>query len=213
VEDLDVRVFYGSGIYASDSFRMYSPLLPGGGAPRDEERWIAKRTRAVDRWAVARRRPVDASRRQRHRRAANVLEGRDEDGEEKAGLTLIDEQDGEESGMSSGPGVEEVGDFMSDEEQEEDEQQWRRVVPGGTSLEWRTRRYLRALYRADNDRQGAAEIHGTPNPHRKYPVVADGGQIWRWGLEGIVYDIHRGVRITRPRDRRRLAKLLADGEE
>jgi hypothetical protein len=38
--------------------------------------------------------------------------------------------------------------------------------------------------------------------------MADDTQIWRWGLEGIVYDIHAGPRIVRLRDRRRLASLL-----
>ena len=35
-------------------------------------------------------------------------------------------------------------------------------------------------------------------------------QIWRWGLEGIVYDIHSGPKITRARDRRRLNALCPD---
>jgi hypothetical protein len=31
--------------------------------------------------------------------------------------------------------------------------------------------------------------------------------IWRWGLEGIVYDIHKGPQITLERDRKRLRQL------
>lgn len=47
--DLDVKVFYGSGIYASDSFRIYSPLLPGGGATHKEAEWTAQWAEAVNR--------------------------------------------------------------------------------------------------------------------------------------------------------------------
>ena len=47
--DTDIKVFYGAGVYASDSFRIYSDLLPGGGAPCRERHWEAKRIRAVER--------------------------------------------------------------------------------------------------------------------------------------------------------------------
>ena len=33
--------FAGVGQYAMDSFAIYSPLLPGGGAPRDEALWLS----------------------------------------------------------------------------------------------------------------------------------------------------------------------------
>jgi hypothetical protein len=45
---LDVTVFYGAGRYASDSFRIYSPLLPGKGAPQKEQYWVEKRARALE---------------------------------------------------------------------------------------------------------------------------------------------------------------------
>jgi hypothetical protein len=35
-----VYPFAGVGQYAMDSFAIYSPLLPGGGAPRDEAYWL-----------------------------------------------------------------------------------------------------------------------------------------------------------------------------
>jgi hypothetical protein len=46
---LDVRVFHGAGRYASDSFRIYSDLLPGGGGPEREGRWMEKWDRALGR--------------------------------------------------------------------------------------------------------------------------------------------------------------------
>lgn len=48
-DSLDVRVFHGAGIYASDSFRIYSPLFPGRGAPEHEGKWVGKRERARER--------------------------------------------------------------------------------------------------------------------------------------------------------------------
>jgi hypothetical protein len=48
-QDLDVRVFYGAGRYASDSFRIYSDLMPGGGGPSREAQWLDKRSRAIER--------------------------------------------------------------------------------------------------------------------------------------------------------------------
>lgn len=46
---MDVTVFYGAGRYASDSFRIYSPLLSGRGAPQQEQYWVDKRARALER--------------------------------------------------------------------------------------------------------------------------------------------------------------------
>ncbi len=46
---LDVKIFHGAGIYASDSFRIYSDLLPGKGGPEKEGRWLEKRGRASER--------------------------------------------------------------------------------------------------------------------------------------------------------------------
>jgi hypothetical protein len=51
---LDVRVFYGAGRYASDSFRIFSTLLPGNGAPEKEKYWLDKRSRALKRMRIAR---------------------------------------------------------------------------------------------------------------------------------------------------------------
>lgn len=53
--DLDVTVFAGAGRYASDSFRIYSDLYAGGGAPERETRWLEKKERAVDRRRKARK--------------------------------------------------------------------------------------------------------------------------------------------------------------
>lgn len=48
---LDVKIFHGAGMYASDSFRIYSDLLPGKGGPETEDRWLEKRGRAMRRIA------------------------------------------------------------------------------------------------------------------------------------------------------------------
>jgi hypothetical protein len=53
-DNLDVTVFAGAGRYASDSFRIYSDLYAGGGAPERETRWLEKRKRAVERIRKAR---------------------------------------------------------------------------------------------------------------------------------------------------------------
>jgi hypothetical protein len=113
LQDLDVRVFYGSGTYASDSFRIYSPLLPGGGAPRDEAGWLRKRERAVARLM-----------------ASQANAGRGVPG---CATTDGDLEEGARKGCTytSHPySAEYIGGWLSDEE-EEDEQEWRRVVPGG----------------------------------------------------------------------------------
>lgn len=120
--DTDIKVFYGAGVYASDSFRIYSDLLPGGGAPCREEHWEAKRARAVE-------------------RQKNAL--------------------GDEEGWA---------EYLSDEDVEDGGDEWRKVVP----LDKELRRYL----------------------------------IWRWGLEGIEYDILKGPKIVRESDKRRLGLLL-----
>jgi hypothetical protein len=48
-ENLDVKVFYGAGVYASDSFRIFSPLFEGRGGPEEEDWWLEKRKRAMKR--------------------------------------------------------------------------------------------------------------------------------------------------------------------
>ncbi|WVF71461.1 hypothetical protein IAT40_006265 [Kwoniella sp. CBS 6097] len=129
---LDVKVFHGSGVYASDSFRIFSHLLPGRGGPENESIWLEKRARA--------------------------LEGMREHGVEWNG------------------GVEMLGDWLGDDGEEkssggdEEEEEWRKVRPNDKEL----RRYL----------------------------------IWRWGIEGIVYDIHTGPKIVRDKDKARLSYLL-----
>jgi hypothetical protein len=57
---LDVTVFYGAGRYASDSFRIYSPLLPGKGAPQKEQYWVDKRARALERHRLAKSEEPDS---------------------------------------------------------------------------------------------------------------------------------------------------------
>ena len=53
-EVLDVNAFRGAGRYASDSFRIYSHLLPGSGGPHQESRWVDKRSRALERYRATR---------------------------------------------------------------------------------------------------------------------------------------------------------------
>ena len=84
-----MTVFYGAGRYASDSFRIYSPLMPGRGAPEQEGKWLKKRDRAISRSGASER---------------------------------------------SEMGVEEVGEWMSDDDSDgkEEEAEWRKVRPTGT---------------------------------------------------------------------------------
>ncbi|OCF74648.1 hypothetical protein I204_05028 [Kwoniella mangroviensis CBS 8886] len=133
--DLDVKVFHGSGIYASDSFRIFSQFHSGQGAPSQESKWISKVERAKDRMR-------------------------------------------NEGGWNGS--VDMLSDYLSDddepekEEEEQDQEEWRKVVP----LDKELRRYL----------------------------------IWRWGIEGIIYDIHTGPRIVKQRDKRRLKYLLKEND-
>lgn len=53
-DNLDVKVFFGAGIYASDSFRIYSPLFAGRGGPEEEGKGVMKRERAIQRRQVMR---------------------------------------------------------------------------------------------------------------------------------------------------------------
>lgn len=88
---LDVKVFYGAGVYASESFRIYSDLFPGKGGPEKEGKWLEKRKRAIDRM-----------------RASDMAKGEGEQG------------------------VEEVGQYLSDEEGEDDgSDEWRTVRANG----------------------------------------------------------------------------------
>lgn len=89
---LDVKIFHGAGIYASDSFRIYSNLLPGKGGPEKEGRWLEKRRRAMKRMTAK-------------GMMKEVLNDR----------------------------VEEVGEYMSDEEGEDGGEEWRTVRPNGMS--------------------------------------------------------------------------------
>ncbi|OCF42893.1 hypothetical protein I317_03244 [Kwoniella heveanensis CBS 569] len=45
---LDVKVFHGAGVYASDSFRIFSHLLSGRGGPERESIWLDRRSRALE---------------------------------------------------------------------------------------------------------------------------------------------------------------------
>ncbi|EIW70666.1 hypothetical protein TREMEDRAFT_61174 [Tremella mesenterica DSM 1558] len=144
----DVKIFHGAGIYASDSFRIFSDLLPGGGAPRDESKWLHKRTRAMERASVqVRDDSVEMDWRDCLSEDENVFDQRIE-------------------GKGKGIGREDVLEGLSIEEREE----WRLVRPFDKEL----RRYL----------------------------------IWRWGLEGIEYDILLGPSIISERDKSRLRYLL-----
>jgi hypothetical protein len=107
--DLDVNVFYGSGVYASDSFRIYSPLLPGEGGPRREAEWLRKRRRAEGRCTLA------ASKLGRTERDLDVPQGP---------VTETGEMEGS-------MGIKEVDDALSDEDDVGPEE-WRRVRAGGT---------------------------------------------------------------------------------
>nr|XP_018263079.1 uncharacterized protein I303_04570 [Kwoniella dejecticola CBS 10117]OBR85237.1 hypothetical protein I303_04570 [Kwoniella dejecticola CBS 10117] len=135
-DELDVKIFYGSGVYASDSFRIYSHLLPGKGAPEHEAKWLKKGERARERMRS---------------------EGGWDGSVERLSGHLSDSESESDSGSDCAQG-------------EDDE--WRKVIP----LDKELRRYL----------------------------------IWRWGIEGIVYDIHTGPRIVKERDKERLKYLLKD---
>jgi len=89
---LDVKVFHGAGIYASDSFRIYSVLLAGRGGPEKEGLWLEKRGRAMERM-----------------KEKNVGENVD----------------------VGGVGVEEAGEWLSDEEGDDGEEEWRTVRAKG----------------------------------------------------------------------------------
>lgn len=97
---MDVRIFHGAGIYASDSFRIYSDLLLGKGAPELEARWLNKRSRAIGRMKGKIREKGE--------------------GDEKGGTDQV----------VQGWDIEEIGEYLSDEEEGEEEE-WRRVRPKG----------------------------------------------------------------------------------
>lgn len=105
-----MRVFAGAGRYASDSFRIYSHLLAGGGAPEREGRWIEKRARALDRF---------------HGRYSARGQGKTGFAEEEDREVEDPESTGE------GLGVEDLGEYISDEE-DVGEEEWRNVRPTGT---------------------------------------------------------------------------------
>ncbi|KAK8864398.1 hypothetical protein IAR55_001646 [Kwoniella newhampshirensis] len=143
--ELDVKVFHGAGVYASDSFRIFSPLLPGKGGPEYEGKWLSKRSRALERIT------------------ANSKVGNDD----------LGEGDGEAEDL----GVEQVAEWMSDDDLDDDDEK------GGEEEEWRT-------------------VRPKDKELRRY-------LIWRWGIEGIVYDITTGPKIVQERDQRRL-RVLTD---
>ena len=97
----DVNVFHGVGRYASDSFRIYSPLLKGGGAPEKEDRWFSKRRRAMERLRDSR--------------------GSDD----KSAIRDIDP-----SIVRLSLDVQELGEYLTDEE-DEGEEEWRKVRATG----------------------------------------------------------------------------------
>nr|XP_019010957.1 uncharacterized protein I206_04262 [Kwoniella pini CBS 10737]OCF49738.1 hypothetical protein I206_04262 [Kwoniella pini CBS 10737] len=87
-ENLDVKIFYGSGIYASDSFRIFSNLNLGKGAPENEIKWLKKGERSK-------------------KRMKNDWNG----------------------------SIDELGEYMSDEDElqqlQQEEEEWRKVIPLG----------------------------------------------------------------------------------
>lgn len=111
--DLDVTVFAGAGRYASDSFRIYSDLFPGRGAPERETLWVEKHRRALDRRRQSQQ--TDSTERlgsptDTHR-FTTPEKGRDETGS---------------------LGVEDLGEYLSEEESV-GEEEWRNVRPTGES--------------------------------------------------------------------------------
>ena len=119
--NLDVYPFRGAGRYASDSFRIYSHLLPGKGAPDGEAKWLAKRERAI---ARAKAHPHRNGRSQMKKTSTKVD---------------IDENPVDENAKVDEEvwGVEELGEYLSDDEPEGQEE-WRNVKPTDKEL----RRYL-----------------------------------------------------------------------
>lgn len=109
-QTLDVRIFHGAGRYASDSFRIYSDLFPGKGAPEREKRWIEKQKRA-------------RMRRQMDQRGAETAQEAGEP-EQDVSVTLDKATDVED--------VEQIGEYLSDEE-DVGEEEWRKVRPTGES--------------------------------------------------------------------------------
>lgn len=103
-KNLDVRTFYGAGVYASDSFRIYSPLFPGRGGPEKEDKCLGKRERAYNR-----QRGGQSIEGQSSSRPVDTVEGPGRIPD----LLLSDEEEDESEG-------------------EEDE--WRKVRPTGTSV-------------------------------------------------------------------------------
>jgi len=102
---LDVRIFHGAGVYASDSFRIYSDLLPGRGGPEKEKLWLDKRERAIGRMKE---------------NVARGLQSSDEEkAQERTGSEVVER------------GVEQVGEWLSDEEGNDVEDEWRSVRPKG----------------------------------------------------------------------------------
>lgn len=120
-DKLDVTVFHGSGRYASDSFRIYSDLFPGRGGPENEGRWLDKREKAIGLFSLAR----DASTAEKS--AKQVKEEVEES--TKAENDSVSQENGVQT---QGWDVEELGGYLSDEE-DSGEEEWRRVRPLGES--------------------------------------------------------------------------------
>lgn len=124
-EDLDVRIFFGAGIYASDSFRIYSDLLPGRGAPEKEEKWAEKWERARGRW---RARGIG----KRDERVKRVKGTGDVGYEGEEDIASGEEVQGDVTpGVEVG--VEELAGWISDEEGDDSADEWRKVRPTGKS--------------------------------------------------------------------------------
>jgi hypothetical protein len=107
-------VFIGAGMYASDSFRIYSDLLPGRGGPEGERKWVDKWERAVRRWRSSPRFSLD--------------------GEPSCGQGVEDvcgEDDLVDRTREVG-GIEEVGEYLSDDQADDGQEEWRTVRPKGT---------------------------------------------------------------------------------
>ena len=133
-ENMDVKIFHGAGRYASDSFRIYSDLFPGKGAPEDESKWVEKRKRAMERYSKA-------------KTGERACFGSDHRQHVEGVLDVVQENisvEGEEIA-----GVEGIGDWLSDDgdvyDAESPQDEWRKVRPTGEYRHCRSRSCMKLI--------------------------------------------------------------------